>query len=91
MPGVLKRTGQLRRRGRFTGTLQAHEQDGRRRPSRNRQRTMFAPHQDAQFIADNLDHLLSWGQTAHHLLPHGLLTHTLHEILDHLEIDIRLK
>jgi len=52
---------------------------------------MSFPHQSRQFIADDFDHLLPWGETAHDLLPQSLLPHALHKVLHDLEIDVCLQ
>ena len=48
-------------------------------------------HERGQFVAHDLDNLLGRRQALEDFLPHGALAHRSHEILNHLEVDVRLK
>ncbi len=91
MPHPLHFFCQLRRRGGLPGAVQTNEQDHGWWPGGHGQGTMRFAHQSCQLVADDFDHLLPWGQTAHDLLPQSLLPHALYKVLDDLEVDVCLQ
>ena len=52
---------------------------------------LAAAHQGAQFVVDQLDHLLRGGQALQDVGADGLVGDGLDKILDHLEVDVGLQ
>ncbi len=83
--------GELRRGGRLSRSLQAREEDDRRRPAGERELRAPAPHQRGQLLVDDLHDLLPRRQALEHVLAERALAHALDELLDDLEVDVRLE
>jgi hypothetical protein len=83
--------GQLRRRRRLAGTLQADEHDDGRRVGRARQSMPAAAEQRHQLVVDDLDHLVGGRERGEHVLADRLRLHTLDEAAHDLEVDVGLE
>ena len=91
MSTLLEPVREFARRGRLTGTLQSgHQNDGRRLRSEFDARRVFAEDLD-QFVAQDLDDLLSGREGGHNFLTDGLGLDVVDQFLDDLEVDVRLK
>ena len=82
---------QLRAVRRFARALQTAHQDDRRRLGGDLQPAVGAAHQGDQLLVDNLDNLLRGHEAFEHLAAHRALRDLGHEVLDDLEIDVRLQ
>ena len=82
---------QLRAVRRFARALQTAHQDDRRRLGGDLQPTVGAAHQGDQLLVDNLDDLLRGHEALEHLAAHRALRDLGHEVLDDLEVDVRLQ
>ena len=81
---------ELCRRSRLAGALEAAEEDDGRRPAEREPRVGRA-HQLGQLLVHDLDDLLARLEALQHLLPERPFPHGRHELLDHLEVDVRLE
>ena len=81
----------LRGGRRLARPLQAGEQDDRRRPAREGESRCARAHQRRQLVVDDLHDLLAGRDALQHVLAERALAHLRHEVLDDLEIDVRLE
>ena len=77
--------------GRLARALEAGHQDHRRRPRRERQPGRGAAHQRRQLLVDDLDDLLAGVELLLHLGAEAALLDRGRELLDDLEVDVRLE
>ncbi len=88
---ILQPVRQLAGGGGLTGTLQSgHQDDGRRLRRKLHARRIFAEDLD-QFVAQNLDDLLSGRKRGHHFLTDGLGADLVDQLLDDFEVDVGLE
>ena len=80
--------GELARRCGLTGTLKAHHHDDAGLRAAQVQFGCFAAEQGNEFVMHSFDELLRGGQAFFDFLAEHALTHTLHELLDDLEVDV---
>ena len=80
---------QLATGGGFTRPLQTakHNRNGRA-GSQIQLVVLTATHQQAQFITNDLDHLLTRGQTLQNIMTNSTFTHRSHKVFDHLEVNV---
>ena len=76
---------------RLAGSLETDEQDDGRLMRRSPQGHRFAAQQPHELIIDDRNNLLDWRDTFEHRFPGGSLTDGRYELLDDLEIDVRLE
>ncbi len=88
---LLKQSRQLAAGRRLARALEAHHHDDRGRHGRELDPRVLAAHQLPQLVPDDLDDLVPRRQALQHVLPHGLDPHALDEVLDDLEVDVRLQ
>ena len=74
--------------GGLTGTLKAHHHDDAGLRAAQVQFGCFAAEQGNEFVMHSFDELLRGGQAFFDFLAEHALTHTLHEFLDDLEVDV---
>ena len=84
-------SGELCRRRRLTCTLQTCHHEDRHAVRLNRDLLHVGPHELDHLLIDDLDDHLPGIQTAHDVLADRLRLNILRELLDDLEIDVRLK
>ena len=82
---------ELRGRRRLAGALEAGEQDDRRRPTCERELRATGAHELGQLLVHDLHDLLAWRQALLDFLADGALADALDELLDDLEVDVRLE
>lgn len=70
------------------GTLKAHHHDDAGLRAAQVQFGGFAAEQGNEFVMHSFDKLLRGGQAFFDFLTEHALTHTLHELLDDLEVDV---
>lgn len=80
--------GELARRCGLTGTLKTHHHDDAGLRAAQVQFGCFAAEQGNEFVMHSFDELLRGGQAFFDFLTEHALTHTLHELLDDLEVDV---
>ena len=85
---ALEVLGQLGRRRRLPGALQARHQDHEWRRRRARQRDGLVTKGDDEFLVDDLDDLLAGRQALHDVATDGALLHPGQEGLHHRNVDI---
>ena len=73
------------------GALEAGEQDDRRRPPRERELRAAGAHERGQLLVHDLHDLLAGGQALLDFLADRALADALDELLDDLEVDVRLE
>ena len=78
-------------RGRLAGALEAGHEDHRRRARREREPGRGAAHQRRQLLVDDLDDLLAGVELLLHLGAEAALLDRVRELLDDLEVDVRLE
>ncbi len=90
-PFLAEEQRELGRRGRLPRALQAGEKDDGRRTAGERELRASLAHDRGQLVVDDLDHLLPRRKALRHLDAGGTLLHARDEILDDLEVDVRLE
>jgi len=83
--------GQLRRRGRLAGALQARHEDDRRRLGVQVDVADALAHGGGQFAADDAHQGLARGQGAQHLMTHGLVLDAGDKVPHHRQGDVRFE
>jgi hypothetical protein len=83
--------GDLGRRGRFTGPLQADHHDRRGRGGADFELFALWAQHFGQVVIDDLDDLLTRRDRAQYFLADSAFAHTVDEILDHGQRDIRFQ
>jgi hypothetical protein len=91
VPFATREQGELHGRGGLAGALQSDEHDHGRWRRRITQAFGIAAQQLDQLLVDRLDHLLRRGQAWRNLGTLQPDADALHELLDHLEVDIGLE
>ena len=82
---------QLRRRRRFSGSLEAKEEDNARALRRLLQSALCIAEQRDHFVADDPHDMLRRREAAENVLPHRPVTDAIDERLDDLEVDVGLE
>jgi hypothetical protein len=88
---LAQKQGELGRGGRLAGALQAREQDDRRRPAGEGELRAALAHDGGELVVDDLHDLLPGFEALRHLDAGRALLHARDEVLDDLEVDVRLE
>ncbi len=91
MPFLAEEQRELGGRSRLARALEAGEQDHGRRPPGEGDLGASAPHQVGQLVVDDLHDLLARGEALRQLQAERARLHARHEVLDDLEVDVRLE
>ena len=82
--------GEFPRGRRFSGTVQANEQNDDRGPGRQIQLGLLSTQERDQFGIDDFNELLAGRQAGEHVLTKGLRPNPFDQVFDHAKIDICL-
>ena len=82
---------ELRAVGGLARALQADEHHDARRFGADVQLLVFAAHEGAKLLVDDLDDHLRRGETFEHIRAGGAFSHLFYKVLDDLEVDVRLQ
>ena len=87
----LQVASELGDRGRLSRSLQPHEHHRHGRRGGEIEPTALFTHQPNQFLVNDLDDLLAWGERLQDVLAEGLATNRVRKLLDDLDVDVGLE